>query len=239
MEKRNHFSARFKTKSSNELQSIIQDEAFQEEAKLAAVWELERRSEASEEDVHQAEAITAEQERKLASELTNMRYRTFWHRLFAAIVDGLILMPVGWLANYIIGSDMVWLVMMGNLVNNLSPYVYSILFHQHGGQTIGKMVMGVRVVSFDGEGHISLKQAFMRDSIPLLLTVVLFIYTLILVSLSGSKLYSTAEFGALVPMVIISLLALLWTMLEIFTMLSNEKSRAFHDLIAKTVVVRT
>jgi len=48
---------------------------------------------------------------------------------------------------------------------------YSIALHARFGQTIGKMVAGVRVLDVS-EAKLSLKQAFLRDIIPLVLTLV-------------------------------------------------------------------
>ncbi|MFT6783911.1 MAG: hypothetical protein ACJA1A_003853 [Saprospiraceae bacterium] len=50
MDKRNHFSDKYKSENSDELRGIVNDSRYQKDAKIAAVWELEQREEASEED---------------------------------------------------------------------------------------------------------------------------------------------------------------------------------------------
>ena len=98
--------------------------------------------------------------------------------------------------------------------------------------------MGVKVVDFDDEDEIDLKQAFIRDSIPIALVILLYAYSFII--FYGNKGYEIqTDFASLAPLFLLGLLTFLWTVLEIFSMLFNEKSRAIHDLIARTVVVRT
>ena len=98
--------------------------------------------------------------------------------------------------------------------------------------------MGVKVVDFDDEDEIDLKQAFIRDSVPIALMIGLYAYSFIIFYGSEGNEFQ-ADFATLAPMLLIGLLTLLWTVLEIFSMLFSDKSRAVHDLIAGTVVVRT
>ncbi|MEP0986796.1 RDD family protein [Ekhidna sp.] len=238
MDKRNIFSDKFEKKTTEELNKVINEEGYQKEAKLAAIWELERRNEATDEQINLANELTAEQERKKASKLSGQRYQTFWPRFFAALIDGFVMWPIGFLLSYITNSNIGVIVIIGNLLNNFAPYIYSIFLHGHYGQTLGKMAMGVRVVDFDTEDEIDLKQAFIRDSVPVALMAVLYAYSLIIFyGNEGSELQ--ADFVTLAPLFFIGLLTMLWTILEIFSMLFNDKSRAVHDLIARTVVVRT
>ncbi len=238
MSKTNHFSDKFKNKTSEELRKIIRGNAYQNDAKLAAAWELERRDESTEEELKLASGIEAENERKETSRLSGERYQTFWPRFIAAFIDGFVMWPIGFLLSYATNSNIGVIVILGNLLNNLAPYIYSVLLHGNYGQTLGKMVMGVKVVDAKSEDGIDLKQAFLRDSVPIALMIGIYCYAAIL--LTGFEHVDLAtDFAALAPVFFLGFLTILWTIVEILSMLFNEKSRAVHDFIAKTVVVRT
>ncbi len=237
MNNRNHFSSKFESKTSEELRTIIKGSGYQQDAKLAAVWELERRDESTEEDQKLVRGIEAENDRKEASRLSGQRYRTFWPRFVAAIIDGLVMIPVGFLLSYLTNSENGIVVVLGNILNSLSPYIYSVLLHGHFSQTVGKMAMGVMVVDVETEDPINLKQAFIRDSVPIALIIALYGYSLIVLS-GMDNVDIMTDFVTLAPMFFLGLLSLIWTIVEILSMLLNEKSRAVHDLIAQTVVVR-
>ncbi|XOV94212.1 MAG: RDD family protein [Bacteroidota bacterium] len=237
MEKYNVFSDKFSKKASEELQRVINSDEFEKDAKLAAIWELERRNEATEEQQNLANKIIANEERKIASKLSGRRYQTFWPRFFAAVIDGLVMLPISFLLSYLSNFNVAVIVIISNLLNNLSPYIYSVLLHGYEGQTLGKMAMGVKVLDFDTEDEIELKRAFMRDAVPIALMIALYAYSFIITY--GNEEIDFYDLATMAPMLLISLVYFLWTVLEILSMLFNEKSRAVHDFIAGTVVVRT
>ena len=238
MKKSNHFSERFASKTTEELRTIVEDKSFQKDAKVAAVWELEGRGEATEEELQVSGRIEVEYERRRASELSGQRYRTFWQRFFAAFIDGLAMWPIAYLLSYISNSSIGTIAVIGNLLYNMAPYVYSVVLHGNYGQTLGKMAMGVKVVDVETEDAIDLKQAFIRDSVPISLMILIYAYSIII--FYGNDGYELqVDFATLAPMLIIGILGFIWTFLEIFSMLFNNKFRALHDLLARTVVVRT
>ena len=120
------------------------------------------------------------------------------------------------------------------------PFIYSIIMHGYYGQTLGKMAMKVKVVDFKTEERITMTQAWLRDCIPLLL--MLFSYFSLAVLTNGFQneriITNSGSSLASIVIMIINGLSISWVILEIVSMLMNEKSRAIHDLIAKTVVVR-
>lgn len=238
MSKRNHFTDKFEKKTTQELKSVINDDNYQKEAILAALWELDRRGEISEEEQQSSHKIEAEQEQKEARRLSDRKYETFWPRFFASIIDGFVLWSMGFLLNYLLDSDIGFVIIFGSILNNFLPYEYAISLHGKYGQTLGKMVMEVKVVDFEHEEAIDLKQAFKRDMVPVALMTAAYLYTFI-ASFGAESAGFYSNFLNLVPLFFIGLLSFLWVLLEIFSMLFNEKSRAVHDLIAKTVVIRT
>ncbi len=96
----------------------------------------------------------------------DFKYRTFGRRVGASFVDGLIFIPFGlivlWIssveANYLTGLLIVMLSSVG--------IIYSVWMHASFGQTFGKMVFKVKVVDLSG-GKLSLKQAMVRDVLPI------------------------------------------------------------------------
>jgi uncharacterized RDD family membrane protein YckC len=165
------------------------------------------------------------------------QYGTFWARVWAGFVDGLIFLPLSLSSSYFSSPErgMTTLVIWTVLSYSLFP-IYSVTMHARTGQTIGKRVAGIRVMNVDEDRIPSLRQAFLRDigiiipgSLAMLYTVYLIVthhYTI--ETLNSSQFIETLGYanGA-------------WFLIEITTMFLNEKRRAFHDLIAGTVVVHT
>ena len=135
MSRRNLFTDKFQNKSNQELRDIANNESnFQKDAVLAAIWLLEERGDVSEEDEKKKHSLEAESERKQAEDLQEQKYATFWERSIAAGIDGVVLSPVGYLLNYLTGSEIGTIVVIGNVLNNFFPYFYSIFFHARYGR---------------------------------------------------------------------------------------------------------
>jgi uncharacterized RDD family membrane protein YckC len=106
---------------------------------------------------------------------------------------------------------------------------YPIYMHGRFGQTFGKFIAGVRVRDLNG-GRLSYRQAAIRDFVPVLLapvTMWYYVHYVVTGEVPHAGLYRSA-----------SSMALAWVVLEMLTMLLNDKRRAIHDFIANTVVVR-
>lgn len=82
---------------------------------------------------------------------------SFWLRLAAAIIDGLLLGVVGTIIRAIVGDVLGSAV---NLLLGLAYYAY--LEGSPSGQTVGKRVMSIRVVDFNGGGPIGPGRALIR-----------------------------------------------------------------------------
>ena len=111
-------------------------------------------------------------------------------------------------------------------------YAYSVLMHAYFGKTIGKMFVGIRVLTIE-ENKISFKHAILRDIVPIF--IMLISISSVLEVMFPQPMPSTS----ISPIFfIITGFPLIWSLLEIFTMLFNKKRRALHDFIAGTVVIR-
>ncbi len=164
------------------------------------------------------------------------KYNTFSRRFVALIIDGIILSALNFLLEQLYTENRIVILTVSFLVL-VFPYLYSILFHAKFGQTIGKMICKVKVIDVTETKEISLNQAFLRDAIPLILVVTLFIMSNIVLSEPYSESYQPTA-AAFVILLIPSLLIYIWSILEIVTLLGDRKSRALHDKIANTVVVK-
>ena len=163
-----------------------------------------------------------------------LKYRTFWPRFWAALIDTGIFIPLVLGSHWIFRADTpqsvrgAWF-----LFSTFSGVAYSIFFHARWGQTIGKRLMGV-VLRDVSEAPLSLGQAVVRDFLPLVFAA------------HGAVSFAPMAFAGknpfdLQPDVVDTgflWFVELWTVLEVLTMLTNSRRRALHDLIARSVVVR-
>ena len=115
-------------------------------------------------------------------------------------------------------------------------WVYSVYLHGRFGQTVGKMVTRVRVVNALTEEPITVRHALLRDCVPILISIPLLIYNSYLL-LIESPVRESSTINELANWTFY--IGGIWWLVEIITMLTNNKRRAVHDFIAGTVVVRT
>jgi uncharacterized RDD family membrane protein YckC len=166
----------------------------------------------------------------------SMQYKTFWLRLWSAIVDGLVFLPIAFLNNFLSdpqrdsGVLVVWAI-----ISYSAYWLYSVLLHARYGQTLGKMATRIKVLDRSG-GHIpTLKQALIRDSGYIIVNTLFLIWFIYLV-VTGRYTDSSQLLNG--PAILLIYASLGWSLLEIITMATNKKRRAFHDYIAGTVVVK-
>jgi uncharacterized RDD family membrane protein YckC len=165
------------------------------------------------------------------------RYKTFGKRFWAGFIDGLVLFPISLFHNYLSAPARGPVILVSWAIFSYSAYwIYSVLLHARYGQTVGKRVMQVKVLDVSEERIPSLVQAFLRDSGWIILNNFMLIFFIYLV-LAQKYIHGTEQVETL-PGQILAFAGEGWFLLEIITMLTNSKRRAFHDLIAKTVVVR-
>jgi uncharacterized RDD family membrane protein YckC len=126
------------------------------------------------------------------------------------------------------------------VIESLAWLVYTVLMHAKYGQTIGKMVCKVRVVDYHTEGKISVRQAWLREGIPALVSFFMLGWQVfaIMNGRLSSEAVVTGEFDLDKASWLVATLPSLWFLAEVLTMLTNQKRRALHDFIAGTVVVR-
>ncbi|CAM5190090.1 RDD family protein [Alishewanella longhuensis] len=164
------------------------------------------------------------------------KYSTFWPRFFAAAIDGVVFAFILYFECLIFGIEYDAQDKFLQAINGVQFAVYAIFMHGFFGQTLGKMVMGVKVLNHDTETQINVLQALRRESVNLALNIV-WVFLSLTVAVSLESHGAISENLALV-VIGFGLLAFVWAVSEFVTMLFNDKRRAIHDFIGKTVVVR-
>lgn len=167
--------------------------------------------------------------------MSNTKYRTGLKRLGAAIVDGIVFMPFFLIEQWFFNKqDNSSILISWAVLTSFLPLFYSIIVHSKYGQTIGKWVTGVKVLDINKTKTLTLKQSIFRDSFYLAIEIIGLVYFSFIVFQTGKAGYLLNDYKEFANQPI-----LWWTLLELVTMLTNNKRSALHDFIARSVVVRT
>jgi uncharacterized RDD family membrane protein YckC len=94
-------------------------------------------------------------------------------------------------------------------------------------------VAGIKVLDATETKNISIKQSIARDSVYLIVQLIALSYFLVQSFTQNNNEIFINDFNdfSSTPL-------LVWTLLELITMLTNSKRRAVHDFLAKSVVVK-
>jgi uncharacterized RDD family membrane protein YckC len=174
-----------------------------------------------------------------------MSYATFWQRFAAMWIDFFVLLPFGLLNLW---GQAVSKPLAISLVLPIAAYfsAYHIYCHGRFGQTIGKRIMGIRVVRLNGES-IGWREAWMRSSVDLVFACLWAVSSFVALSaISDTDYYGigwrqrTHALMALHPVWLrwTQPANTIWVWSEVVVMLFNTERRAIHDFIAGTVVVQ-
>ena len=104
------------------------------------------------------------------TEEESRRYRTGVRRAVALFVDAIVLLFIALLMGLIASSLNSSPFMVVPYFIYPASWVYSVLMHGRYGQTVGKMVCGVKVLDIS-ERPITMRQAFLRESVKILLDI--------------------------------------------------------------------
>lgn len=163
-----------------------------------------------------------------------LKYKTGFKRLGAALIDCIAFVPFVIVQQFLFsytGNSVVIFSCISFAI--FLPFVYSVYFHTKFGQTIGKRLVGVKVLDIEETKQITFYQAILRDSIYLIVIVVELSYTLFLTTQTDKPNFVIDAYVDFVNYPIY-----LWPILELVTMMTNYKRRSINDFLAKTVVVR-
>ena len=173
------------------------------------------------------------------SSSVEMKFRTFWRRVWAAAIDSTVFWPLFLINNWLWATfkDYPILLLFWFIFYSTAIHVYDIVFHGLYGQTLGKMAVNVKVINVTGD-KLTMSQAFRRDIVPLLFFALSFAF-------DGPKILHGIypQNPAFIKFDLVFFLTLFsglgWFFAEVVTMLTNKRRRAIHDYIAGSVVIRT
>lgn len=173
-----------------------------------------------------------------------MIYAGFWRRALSLIVDATLILFFFILYWKLLYGRSIAIALIGQLVLPILGYVYTIAFHAHWGQTIGKMVAKIKVTRLDGT-KIYYKEAILRSSVDIFLSLIAiygFIYAYMNLEAANWSTLTFSQQGALVAENnptgnTYMFLSECWFWSELVVLLFNKKKRALHDFIAGTVVI--
>jgi uncharacterized RDD family membrane protein YckC len=163
------------------------------------------------------------------------KYDTFGQRFWAGVLDDLVvIVPLGIVHTFMPAPDRsVAVAMTWTIVSWLMARSYSVILHARYGQTLGKMLAGVRVLDLSEQRVPGLKQALLRDLGANGIAISAVGYQLFLMAAGR---YARNQVGPGGRMIVI--MSLGWFLLDCITMMTNSRRRAVHDYLAGTVVVR-
>lgn len=162
------------------------------------------------------------------------KYQTLLPRFGALILDGILLLPLEIVDEMIREANILPPFKTALIIFiSLAGTFYFILMHGFFGQTVGKMLMRVRVLNAD-ETPLKFYRAILRDTPQILFTLGSFVFL--------NSLFASAEQPEITPetyfgnpfIIIVSF----WGLADIIFAVANEKRRALHDYIAGSVVVK-
>lgn len=165
------------------------------------------------------------------------RYQTLPRRILASLIDSVVLLPLFLPELTPIGmleSLLPWPVF--DIFAGVAILYYFIRLHARNGQTLGKKLAGVRVLSAIDEQPIGWGAAIRRERPGI------WYFTLILSHNAAWIMFNeregAASFLAIVSEVLV-VVQYVWIFADTFSPLFNERRRSLHDYIGGTVVVRT
>lgn len=162
------------------------------------------------------------------------KYDTFYKRLLAGIIDGIIFLPFSFVDRLVENTESKSLFLTWSIFYTLCWTLYVVIGHGKYGQTIGKRLMNIQVLDKGEEIRIGYKRAFLRESVWFFTAILAIIYFIVATSANpviNEQLRETYFEN------FIGRTTAIWFLLELVTTLTNSKRRALHDFIAGSVVV--
>lgn len=166
------------------------------------------------------------------------KYRTAWRRVLAALVDSVVLAPLGPI-DRLVDENVTqwWLVLTLFLVTSGIAVMYYVAGHALFGMTVGKWICRIQVVDLNGALP-GWRRAALRDVVPLLAVAASSVMTTATTISEGISPVAQDRSDPSGAALFFGGILLLWGALELVTMMFNARRRAIHDYIAGTVVVR-
>lgn len=166
-----------------------------------------------------------------AQQSASAGYPSFWRRLGALIIDGIILAIGGAVLGALLISTLG--AGLGILCMALASSAYYVVMHGQFGATVGKMALGMQVKKLDGS-PIDMTIAAIRYS-PFFIFAVLAALTA-----PATSGVPAAEVAAAAPSAMagfVGMAQFLFIIASWIVLLTNKQNRTIHDFLGNTVVV--
>lgn len=169
-----------------------------------------------------------------------MVYAGFWRRTSALLIDAVLITGV-FFSLFFVALKAKWAMYF-----LLAPIYsltggYEIYCHARWGMTLGKKLVGIKVVSLTG-GPISIRQAFLRSFFSIIYAIVsIVIGYVILYGMRNDEGLTYLRYMKNLHLAVPSWVQFseqIWIWSEALTLLFNKQRRAIHDFIAGTIVIR-
>jgi uncharacterized RDD family membrane protein YckC len=162
------------------------------------------------------------------------KYKTGLRRLGAMMADAVLFLPLMYV-DALVSTEknpvyyIPWIILF-TLIN----LAYSILMHGAYGQTLGKKLLRLKVMDLSEERTINYRQAFHRESIFIIIEIITFGFLLsYLLQNPDDPITIITTYEDFVAVTTFS-----WIFLDFVSMLLHPQSRAIHDQMANSVVVK-
>lgn len=163
------------------------------------------------------------------------RYHTFWRRLFAFYADYTIITIISYIFYSAFRVDFpstsnysTWVAAVFILKQALI-YLYFIWMTGKYGQTVGKMAAGIKVIDAETEQHvIGFRYALYRELPLMLISGIMLVFVF-----SAPNILTWYTMRTLLWVITI-----VWILAELITMFTNDRRRAIHDMLARSVTIK-
>jgi uncharacterized RDD family membrane protein YckC len=148
---------------------------------------------------------------------------SIWQRCVGGAIDFALCVPLATVFAWVLSKSTAAAVVLFVPMSALA-LAYPIYFHGRYGQTVGKLMVGTRLVRPDGE-QIRRGRAWARSAPELVFAAAI-----------GIGVISALR-GGLEVLRGVAIVYAVWTAIDLAVMLTNRSRRAAHDLLAGTCVV--
>lgn len=162
-------------------------------------------------------------------EILQIQYAKFWQRLLAILIDGTIFYILGKTIQFFFWADYV------HLLSAISVLIYRPVMEYFYGATLGKMVLKIKVISTDRQKP-TIAQIIMRNAFGILNQFIRFSFFYASFSYS-LPLYPGFATNVSLPIEVIVFFIVL--IIDTLVLICNRDNQALHDLLAKTIVIKS
>lgn len=165
--------------------------------------------------------------------MDDSRYHTLGRRIVASLIDIAIFLPLAAVFMLAPLDPNGWAFWTLSLITFVVSTCYYVILHGRTGQTVGKKVMGVTVVSAVKEESITMIQSVRRESPFIVMYLVLIPVEAVMIEAPDELYYALLAFTVRFDRIMDC-----WFLADPIVALLNQRRRTLHDFVGSTVVVK-